>query len=323
MTDSVLVTGGAGFIGSHLVERLLAHGERVVIFDNFDPYYAEETKRANIEPALNAGATLVRGDIRDASALRTVLAEHCVGRVVHLAARPGVRPSLEAPAVYLDINVTGTLNVLEACRDFDVRRVVFASSSSVYGGMNEPADELATPCQPLSPYGASKVAGEALSASYAQTERLSIAALRFFTVYGPRQRPDMAINRFTQKISEGEPVPVYGDGTSKRDYTFVSDTIDGIVAALDDATPGYRVYNLGRGEPIVLRDLLSMLEGALGREARLEYQPEQPGDPQSTCADISRAWGALGYTPKVSAEEGVRAYADWYRERVRDRIGSR
>jgi len=323
MTDSVLVTGGAGFIGSHLSERLLACGERVTVFDNFDPYYPEAIKRANLEAVLAAGATLVQGDVRDPAALRSAMAEHSVDRVVHLAARPGVRPSLEAPQIYLDINVSGTLHVLEACREFAVGKVVFASSSSVYGATTEPAGEEATPCRPLSPYGASKVAGEALCSSFATSAGLSIAALRFFTVYGPRQRPDMAINRFTRLIAAGEQVPVYGDGSSQRDYTYVSDTVAGIVAALDDATPGYSVFNLGRGEPVVLRDLLGYLEREIGESARLEHLPEQPGDPQSTCADIGRARRALGYEPKVTAAEGVRLYAHWYREMNRDRIASR
>jgi UDP-glucuronate 4-epimerase len=323
MTDAVLITGGAGFIGSHLAERLLARGERVVVLDNFDPYYAENVKRANIAGALALGATLVEGDIRDGGALRRAMVEHGVGRVVHLAARPGVRPSLESPGIYLDINVNGTLSVLEACRDLAVRKAVFASSSSVYGATNEPADEELTPPRPLSPYGASKVAGEALCSSFAASAGLSVTALRFFTVYGPRQRPDMAINRFTRMIAGGEPVPVYGDGTSRRDYTYVSDTIDGIVAALDDETPSYQVFNLGRGEPVVLRDLLSLLERELGEGARLDFLPEQPGDPQSTCADIRHARIMLGYEPRVSAEEGVRLYAEWYREGIRDRIGSR
>jgi UDP-glucuronate 4-epimerase len=252
-----------------------------------------------------------------------VLEEHEVSRVIHLAARPGVRPSLDAPGIYFDINVNGTLSVLQAGRDAAVRRLVFASSSSVYGGTSEPADEVLTPLRPLSPYGASKAAGEALCSSFAHTAGLSIAALRFFTVYGPRQRPDMAINRFTQMIANGEPVPVFGDGFSQRDYTYVADTVDGIVAALDDDSPGYQVYNLGRGEPVVLRDLLSILERAVGREARLDFRATQTGDPQSTCADITRAREALGYQPRVSAEEGVGLYAKWYREGIRDRIGSR
>jgi UDP-glucuronate 4-epimerase len=323
MTDPVLITGGAGFIGSHLADRLLARGERVVLLDSFDPYYPEAVKRANIACALAAGATLATSDIRDATALRSALAEHGVSRVVHLAARPGVRPSFETPETYLDINVSGTLTVLQACRDLGVRKLVFASSSSVYGGTAGPADEETTPCRPLSPYGASKVAGEALCSSFAASDGLDIAALRFFTVYGPRQRPDMAINRFTRLIAGGEEVPVYGDGTSRRDYTYVSDIIDGVVAALDTPLPGYQAFNLGRGEPVVLRDLLAALERETGREARLCHLPEQTGDARSTCADIRRGRALLGYEPRISIADGIRLYIQWHRERERDRIGSR
>ncbi|HEY5640208.1 MAG TPA: SDR family NAD(P)-dependent oxidoreductase [Dehalococcoidia bacterium] len=323
MTESVLVTGGAGFIGSHLVERLVERGERVVLFDNFDPYYPEAAKRANIDWLLRSSlVSLVTGDVRDRDALRAAITDHGVSRVVHLAARPGVRPSLEAPEPYLDINVGGTLSVLAACRDYGVRKVVFASSSSVYGGTSGPADEETTPCRPLSPYGASKVAGEALCSSFAASAGLDIVALRFFTVYGPRQRPDMAINRFTQMIADGEEVPVYGDGTSQRDYTFVSDVIEGVVAAIDARLRGYTALNLGRGEPVVLRDLLRAIEAEVGREARLRYLPEQAGDPQSTCADISRARALLGFEPGVAVADGVHLYTKWYRERHRDRIGS-
>ena len=324
MTEAVLVTGGAGFIGSHLVERLVERGEHVVLLDNFDPYYAEAAKRSNIECSLASGfVTLVEGDVRDPEVLRAAITVHGVSRVVHLAARPGVRPSLEAPEPYLDINVGGTLNLLTACRNEGVDKVVFASSSSVYGGTSRPADEEVTPCRPLSPYGASKVAGEALCSAFAASDGLNIVALRFFTVYGPRQRPDMAISRFTRMIADGEEVPVYGDGTSQRDYTYVSDVIDGIVSAIDTPLRGYRVLNLGRGEPVVLRDLLKNLETEIGREARLRHLPEQTGDPQSTCADISRARAMLGYEPSVAAADGVRLYTQWYREMNRDRIGSR
>ena len=324
MTESVLVTGGAGFIGSHLVERLVESGQRVVLLDNFDPYYSEAVKRANIERSLASGlVALATADVRDPEALRAAIVDHSVSRVVHLAARPGVRPSLEAPEPYMDINIGGTLNLLTACRDQGVRKVVFASSSSVYGGTNRPADEETTPSRPLSPYGASKVAGEALCSSFAASAGLDIVALRFFTVYGPRQRPDMAINRFTRMIADGEEVPIYGDGTSQRDYTYVSDVIDGVVAAIDTPLRGYQVLNLGRGEPVVLRDLLRNLEDAIGREARLRHLPEQTGDPRSTCADISRARAMLGYEPSVSAADGVRLYTQWYQERHRDRIGSR
>lgn len=320
---TILVTGGAGFIGSHLVDRLVAGGAKAVIYDNFDVHYERALKLDNIAPALATGsAILVEGDIRDAKAFRAALASARPDAVVHLAARPGVRPSFEIPEVYLDVNVGGTLNVLRACEEAGVPRVVFASSSSVYGSVDEPADEERTPCRPLSPYGASKVAAEALCSSFARN-RMSVIALRFFTVFGPRQRPDMAINRFTRMITEGEPIPVYGDGSSLRDYTYVSDVITGIVAAIERELPGYHVYNLGRGQPVVLNDLLGLIEAALEKRAERSYIEPQRGDPQSTCADISRAQRELGYEPSVSTKEGVKFYTEWFREQRRERVGSR
>jgi UDP-glucuronate 4-epimerase len=324
MTETVLVTGGAGFIGSHLVERLAEAGYRVVIFDNFDPYYDRAVKEANVGPALATGMVrLIEGDIRDDGALQSVFATFHPDKVVHLAARPGVRPSFEVPGLYLDINVSGTLNVLQACRQFEVRKLLFASSSSVYGSVETPADELSTPCRPLSPYGASKVAGEALCSSFARGTGMATVALRFFTVYGPRQRPDMAVNRFSRMIAGGEEVPVYGDGSSRRDYTYISDVVSGVVAALETDLPGYTVLNLGRGQPLMLRGLLRLIELGLESRARLRMLPAQPGDPQSTCADITRASLLLGYEPRVPAPEGVVRYTEWFLEQQRERIGSR
>ncbi len=323
MTD-VLVTGGAGFIGSHLVEHLAGRADRVVIYDNFDPYYDRATKEANIGPALMMGnVRLVEGDILDRKALFAAFRNARPEKVVHLAARPGVRPSFEVPKLYLSINTVGTLNVLQACQDFGVANIVYASSSSVYGAVRGAAREDVTPLNPLSPYGASKVAGEALCSAYVHHTGLSAAALRFFTVYGPRQRPDMAINRFTQMVHSGQTVPLYGDGGSRRDYTYISDIVGGIVAALDFDLAGYNVFNLGRGQPIKLRELLKLVECGLGVRARTKALPVQPGDPQSTCADVSRARSTLGYEPLVSAQEGVIRYTDWFLEKTRERIGSR
>jgi UDP-glucuronate 4-epimerase len=242
--ETFLITGGAGFIGSHLVDRLVAGGGKVVVYDNFDPYYDADLKRQNVEAALATGkASLIQADVRDGGAFRAALESTRPDTVVHLAARPGVRPSFAFPEVYLDINVGGTLNVLRACGEFGVQRLLFASSSSVYGSVDAPAGEMTTPCRPLSPYGASKVAGEALCSTFAR-DGMSIIALRFFTVYGPRQRPDMAIHRFSRAIFSGEPVPVFGDGSSQRDYTYVSDVVDGIVNAAARTPPGYNVFNL-------------------------------------------------------------------------------
>jgi UDP-glucuronate 4-epimerase len=323
VTD-ILVTGGAGFIGSHLVERLAARGDRVAIYDNFDSYYDRATKEANIGPALMlSNVRLVEGDILDKKTLFSTFDRARPQRVVHLAARPGVRPSFEMPQLYLNINTGGTLNVLQACQEFGVVRMVYASSSSVYGAVQGAAREDVTPLNPLSPYGASKVAGEALCSAFSHRCGLSVASLRFFTVYGPRQRPDMAINRFTRLIQSGETVPVYGDGRSQRDYTYISDIVSGIVAALDADMPGHTVFNLGRGQPIMLRDLLKLVEFGIEKRARTQLLPAQPGDPQSTCADVTRARAMLGYEPRVTAQEGVIRYTEWFLEEARERVGSR
>lgn len=319
---TALVTGGAGFIGSHLVDSLVAEGTRVVVFDNFDPYYPRDLKEANIKAALGTGfATLVEGDIRSRDDMQEALNAARPDVVVHLAARPGVRASFEIPDVYLDINVSGTLNVLQACEASGIRKAVFASSSSVYGSVSEPADEVTTPTRPLSPYGASKVAGEALCSSFARNG-MSVTALRFFTVFGPRQRPDMAINRFTQLIADNETVRLFGDGSSLRDYTYVSDIVSGLMGAIGRDLPGYSVFNLGRGEPTALNSLVGHIEEALGKQAKRAYIEAQRGDPQSTCADISRARAGLGYNPRVATADGVRIYAEWFQEQRSERVGS-
>jgi len=324
MTDSVLITGGAGFIGSHLAERLVTRGQRVTIFDNFDPYYDRALKEENLTTSLESGLVdVIEGDIRDNAALRGAFASARPRAVVHLAARPGVRASFELPQQCIDVNVAGTLNVLMACGEFAVPKLVFASSSSVYGAPQSPAVEDVTPRLPLSPYGASKVAGEALCSAFASSNGASVVALRFFTVYGPRQRPDMAIARFARMIAAGDKVPVYGDGSSRRDYTSVSDIMTGVLAAIDRPLPGYTAINLGRGEPVVLRDLLRLIELGLDAAANLAFLPRQAGDPDSTCADISRARELLGFEPRVSAQEGVVRYTAWLQETQRERIGSR
>jgi UDP-glucuronate 4-epimerase len=316
MNEAVMVTGGAGFIGSHLLERLIEKGRRVLCLDNFDPYYPPALKRRNLQGALSSeGVRLVEADVRDREALRAVLASESVGAIVHLAARAGVRPSLQEPELYLDVNVRGTLNLLAAAREFGVPRVVFASSSSVYGLIEGMAREDHTPCHPLSPYGASKVAAEALCSAYAKTGGPSVVALRFFTVYGPRQRPDMAINRFTRLIASGQQIDVHGDGRSLRDYTFISDIVNGTEAALEASLPEYHVFNLGRGQPTVLLDVIRLIEKGLEAKAKLQFLPQPPGEPPLTHADISKAGGLLGYRPSVSIEEGVARYVRWFRER--------
>ena len=308
----IVVTGGAGFIGSHLCERLLAQGHQVVCFDNFDDFYSREAKQQNLSAiAEHPGFTLVHGDIRhpgdSANALRGAAA------VVHLAARPGVRPSLRDPGLYAEINVRGTIHLLEAVRHQGVEHVVLGSSSSVYGVQEGgPFDEEATPCRPASPYGASKLAAEVYCATYHRLYGTPVTCLRFFTVYGPRQRPDMAIHRFTRLIEEGRPLPVYGDGTTRRDYTYVDDVIDGIVRAVE-RPDGYQVYNLGNSEAVALRDLIAIIERVLGKTAVTSTEPPQPGDVPITHASIDRARRALGFRPQVKIEEGVRRFVELFR----------
>ena len=311
----ILITGAAGFIGSHLAERLLARGDQVVGLDNFDPFYPREAKERNLlGPKAHAAFTFVEADQRDAGAMAEVVERHRPQRIVHLAAKAGVRPSLEDPAAYVEANVQGTLNLLLACQRVPMEHFVFASSSSVYGNDVQAAcTEDAPTDSPASPYGATKKAGEVLCFTYHQLLKIPVSCLRLFTVYGPRQRPDLAIHKFVRLIEAGEPVPFFGDGSSRRDYTFVSDTVDGIVAALDRAD-GYQIYNLGRGNPATLAQMLEAVERGLGKKAVLDRQPEQPGDVRTTWADISKAKARLGYEPKVELEEGVKRFLEWWRE---------
>jgi UDP-glucuronate 4-epimerase len=312
---NVLVTGGAGFIGSHLVERLLALGHCVVCLDNFDGYYAPEIKQTNLAASLtNPRFTLIAGDIRDAGLAGQLLRTDC-DVLVHLAARPGVRRSLEEPNAYVQINVEGTITLLEAARLGRVRHVVFASSSSVYGRSPDvPFQEMESRLLPASPYGASKLAAEQFCNVFHDLYRIPVTCLRFFTVYGPRQRPDMAISRFTQCIIEGRPLPVYGDGTARRDYTYVDDVIDGVVRAIE-RPGGFEIYNLGTEETISLQSLIATLEASIGKQAVLSRHPDQPGDVPVTRASIARAARDLGYAPRTALDDGIRRYVAWLGER--------
>ncbi|MEX2531255.1 MAG: NAD-dependent epimerase/dehydratase family protein [Gemmatimonadota bacterium] len=314
---SVLVTGGAGFIGSHLVDSLLARGDEVVVIDSFDPFYPAALKEANLKAARDHdGFTLVGGDIRDRDVVHA-LPDH-VDAVVHLAARAGVRASIADPELCVDVNLLGTSVLLGLARARGIRPFIFASSSSVYGETRDGSfREDAVADRPISPYAATKRAGELLCHADAHLHGLNCLALRFFTVYGPRQRPDLAIRRFARRLLEGEEIPRFGDGTSERDYTFVSDTVDGILAALERTCDGesrYEVLNLGRGEPVKLNRLIEVLSAALGVEARIRELPAQPGDVSRTLASIERAGSVLGYSPSVSFEEGIRQFAEWYLE---------
>ena len=310
----VLVTGAAGFIGSHLVDRLLAEGWTVTGLDNFDPFYAEDAKRANLANALkNPRFRLVEADIRDASALQKALPE-AFDVIVHLAAKAGVRPSIADPSAYQEVNVGGTQVLLELARERGIQQFVFASSSSVYGvDPDVPWQEDAASLQPISPYAATKVAGELLGHVYAHLYGLRFIALRFFTVYGPRQRPDLAIHKFARRMLAGEPIPVYGDGSTRRDYTFVADTVQGIRAAMHyDASP-YAVINLGNDRTVSLADLIAALERALGVDAIIDRQPEQPGDVPQTWASLNKARTLLHYAPQTSLDDGLATFANWLR----------
>lgn len=316
MKESALVTGAAGFIGSNLVERLFGLGYRIIGLDNFDDFYPPAVKWNNIRSIGDReGFHLVQGDIRDTSLLARVFSENNIAQVVHLAARAGVRPSLKDPGLYEDVNVRGTINLLEAARNHGVERFVFASSSSVYGlNSRVPFKEDDKVEIPTSPYAASKAAGELFCRTYNYLYHLPVAALRFFTVYGPRQRPEMAIHLFTRMIDAGEEISIFGDGTSQRDYTFISDIIDGIVGAMTYRQPGFDIFNLGNSQPVSLEYLVQLIEESLGKRARIKRSPTQPGDVPITYADISRAKTLLGYQPKVTIEEGVARFVQWYRK---------
>jgi len=316
----ILVTGGAGFIGSHLAERLLASGDAVVVLDSFDSYYDPSIKRRNISRALADGGeryALVEGDIRDNRILDGLFSAHRIDVVVHLAARAGVRPSIEHPVLYQDVNVTGTSNVLEACRRNGVNRLIFGSSSSVYGNTDRsPFSEDARIDRPVSPYAATKAANELQCYTYHHLFDMNIFCLRFFTVYGPRQRPEMAIHKFARLILEGTPLPRFGDGRTERDYTYIDDILDGITRAIDRVR-GYGIYNLGESRRVPLTRLIEILEEECGRKAKIEERPEQPGDVRMTCADITRARADLGYDPQVPIEEGIRRFVAWLRSEGR------
>lgn len=311
--ETALITGGAGFIGSHLSERLLSEGWRVVCLDNFDTFYDPQIKRNNISSALKEKYfSLIEGDIRDKRLLDNIFNKEEIDVVIHIAARAGVRPSIKEPALYYDVNVGGTLNLLEAVRGRNVKKFIFASSSSVYGENTKvPFSEEDNVDYPISPYAATKKAGELLCYTYYHLYRIPITCLRFFTVYGPRQRPEMAIHKFTRLIYEGKPVPVFGDGSSKRDYTFIEDIIEGVVKSIHSGSL-YEIINLGESNTISLSDLIVLIENNLHKNAVIEKLPLQPGDVPITYADTGKARSLLGYNPQTNIKEGIRIFTEWF-----------
>jgi UDP-glucuronate 4-epimerase len=314
VASTILVTGAAGFIGSQLSERLAARGDRVVGLDNFNAYYDPAIKRRNLARLQRGGSfALVEGDIRDRELVARAFREHKPGTIVHLAAMAGVRPSLQDPVLYHDVNCTGTAVLLQAAREAGIARFVFGSSSSVYGGNEKvPFHEDDDVSGPVSPYAATKRANELSCHVFAHLYGMDIACLRFFTVYGPRQRPEMAIHKFVRLLERGEKLPLYGDGRSERDYTYVDDILDGVVKALD-RSKGFRIYNLGESRTVSLKELVAAIGRATGKEPGVEWQPAQPGDVPRTFADIGRARAELGYDPRVALEEGLRRFVEWYR----------
>lgn len=312
----VLVTGAAGFIGSHVTESLLADGWEVIGLDNFDPFYDPTIKRENLR-AVKKGKTfkMVEGDIRDPACLDGIAQLGKLDAIIHLAARAGVRPSLEQPSLYREVNLVGTTQLLEFAHRAGVPKFIFASSSSVYGEREgSPFREEDNVDYPISPYAATKKAGELLAYSYHHNYKIHVSCLRFFTVYGPRQRPEMAIHKFTRAIDQGELITVYGDGKSRRDYTYVDDIVSGVIAALERAR-GYRIYNLGNHRTIELRELIRLLEEDLGKKANIRHVEAQPGDVPLTCADIQRAQEELGYSPSVPIERGLELFVEWYEKK--------
>ena len=322
----VLLTGGAGFIGSHVAESLLRRGVELTIIDNLDSFYAPARKKSNLEDIRKVGAyRFADRDIRDAVAVNEVFAETRPEAIIHLAARAGVRPSLEDPLLYSQVNIDGTVNLLEACRKFGTAKFIFGSSSSVYGMTSPtPFSETHAELRPVSPYGATKLAGEGLCYTFAHLYGFSVNCLRFFTVYGPRQRPDLAIHKFTALIEAGKQVPIFGDGTAGRDFTYVDDTVSGILASLEyeparaSGVP-FEIFNLGNSHPVTVTELVDLLERTTGRKALRQQLPMQPGDVLITWADISKSSRVLGYRPSTRLEEGLKKFVSWYRA---DAVGS-
>ena len=311
----ILVTGGAGFIGSHLVDKLLGEGTwSITVVDDFNDFYSPEIKRANVAEHLKSpDYRLVEADIRDASALERLFNETKFDVIVHLAARAGVRPSLAEPKLYTETNINGTVNLLELAREHGIKQFVFGSSSSVYGiNAKVPFAESDRIHQPISPYAATKAAGELICHTYSHLYDIRCVCLRFFTVYGARQRPDLAIHKFSKLITEGKPIQMFGDGSARRDYTYVDDIIQGVRAAIDYNGSIYEVFNLGESQTTELKDLISLLERSLDAHAIIDHQPMQPGDVPITFADISKSKELLGYDPTTKIADGIPKFVEWF-----------
>lgn len=318
---NILITGGAGFIGSTLADKLLKLStsfqnninNKIIIIDNFNDYYSPELKDLNIKHNLaNPDYKLYRGDICDRNLVNKIFKNHEINCVIHIAARAGVRPSLEDPLEYVRSNIEGTINILEAMRKNNVKKIVFASSSSVYGNCKaEKFTEDLKVTEPISPYAATKSACEQFLYTYSKLYDMQALCLRFFTVYGPRQRPDLAIRKFIELIEQDKPIPVYGDGTTMRDYTYIDDIVNGIMSAIDyDKTP-YEIINLGGGSPVTLNEMITTIEKVMGKKAKIERLPMQPGDVDRTVSDITKARRLLNYNPQTSFEEGIRKFIEW------------
>jgi len=312
---NILVTGGAGFIGSHFCECLLRDGHHVICFDNFDSFYDPNIKIKNVEEIRKKFPDqfeLITGDIRNQEHLAEIFKKTRVDLIAHLAARAGVRPSIAQPLLYQDVNIRGTMVLLEVCKEYGIKDFIFASSSSVYGeSQRVPFSEEDFNLKPISPYGVSKRAGELLCYSYHHLYGMNIACLRIFTAYGPRQRPEMAIHKFTRLVDQGKKIPMFGDGSSQRDYTYIEDLIEGIRAVIHHPR-GFEIYNLGESQTTSLKELIRLIEEALGKKANVEVLEPQPGDVSITYADISKARRMLGYQPKVKMEEGIKQFVQWY-----------
>ena len=310
---NILITGGAGFIGSTLADKLLNEGNKIIVFDNFNDYYDVRLKEQNVSVNLNnPNYKLYRGDICDSDLTEKVFNENKIDTVVHIAARAGLRSSLEEPVEYVRSNIEGTVNILEKMKNYDVKKIVFASSSSVYGNCKAAkfSEDLKV-TEPISPYAATKSACEQILYTYSKLYGINTVCLRFFTVYGPKQRPDLAIRKFIELIEQDKPIPVYGDGTTLRDYIFIDDIVSGIVASINYNKTPYEIINLGSGSPVTLNEMISIIEDVMGKIAQRDYLPMQPGDVNKTVSDITKAKKLLGYQPKTSFKEGIRKFVEW------------